>query len=148
MYNTSENIQGNGHSGQQYNVGRGSGSSCRAATTKAGFLGVVFVGILTSLAAAPQTASAMEKPTVLSRKVSYHDLDLRREADAKILISRINRAARYVCSGSDWRSEFMYSTAYRAGVRDSTSRAVAGLDSPVVTALFNQSAKIKLASKN
>jgi UrcA family protein len=121
----------------------------RAEAAKSGLFGVVLIGIVATLVAHPQPAAAsvgFDEP--LSKKVSFRDLDLTREADAKILISRINRAARYVCTGGDGVRNYYMRSSVRSCMQVASSHAIATVDSPLVTALFNQNAKVKLAQRD
>lgn len=85
----------------------------------------------------PATAKAAT-PAASVRKVPVADLDLTRERDAAVLIERVTRAARVVCAGSyeGWRPYISQSGWYRDCVRGASRRAVAEVDSPMVTALY------------
>ena len=82
----------------------------------------------------------------LSKIVSYRDLDISSEAGAQALLSRIRRAANYVCSGADWQAQMKRGHNFRECVRAASSRAVSDVGNPTVTAMYN-GAKIRLANK-
>jgi UrcA family protein len=97
----------------------------------------------------PAAATTRAGPEVNVRKVFIADLDLTRDRDAAILVERVNRAARTVCTGSydDWQQFLTNSSWYRACVRQASGQAVASLDNPRVTALHQGGpAPIRLAA--
>lgn len=74
-----------------------------------------------------------EAPTV---RVSRADLDLRRETDARTLLTRIQRAARLACEGSGNFASF--AIFYGASCREQAVEAsVRRLNHPGVMALYN-----------
>jgi len=95
-------------------------------------------------AAHSQTASAQPVDTV-SIKVSVGDLNISSEAGAKVALERIRVAARSIC-GPAPSAALPRTMDYAPCVRNITDRAVASLDSPLVTALNGAPAPAKLAS--
>jgi UrcA family protein len=107
----------------------------------------ILIATTFGLAFAHQVAAEpMSHGTTLSKTVRYSDLDISSEAGARSLLSRIRRAANYVCSGGDWVIQMNRGAAFQACVQRSSSRAVAELGNPVVTAMYDGSA-IRLATK-
>jgi UrcA family protein len=81
---------------------------------------------------------APERQRVRSVPVSYADLDLTREADVKILLTRIEKAAYRACGGNPWlhpaynvmpaRTEAVFKECRE----DAVARAIGELDAPVL----------------
>ncbi len=81
-------------------------------------------------AAAPAHAWTDEAAPV---KIRHADLDLATQADAKIMMSRIGRAANTMCR----TPEFMQGYSERAACkRDIAEQAVAALNAPMLTAMM------------
>lgn len=93
-----------------------------------------------SVVALGPIASARNADTV-SVRVSYSDLDLATRAGAMTVLQRITIAARDVCGPVGDPTQYAFE--FLPCVRDTTARAVMTLASPVVTALFDQSAAAK-----
>ncbi len=86
--------------------------------------------ILASIAAVqPAAAHAKAWQETASQKVSIRDLDLSREADAKVLIDRVNRAARTVCTLVDYRLN-THTFDNDPCVRQARTEAIATLGNP------------------
>jgi UrcA family protein len=83
---------------------------------------------------APEAAAQASEP--MSRSVSYADLNLDNEAGARAMLRRIRHAARDVCDDTWGRTSLRQRSYVRACVREAMERAVAELDRPVVTALY------------
>jgi len=110
-------------------------------TTAIGLLAATVV--LTGLAA---QASAQEATQTNTRRVSYAGLNLAHEPDARVLLQRIRRAAHQVCEGSGGWAEIT-STSYHRCVRKAQSDAVASLNSPTVTAVYQGKPTMEVAGK-
>jgi UrcA family protein len=82
-----------------------------------------------------------------SQKVSYGDLDISRDRDAKQLVWRIRRAAADVCSISGDTGMDRLTRSYQRCVRTASAKAVAGLNSPMVTAAAEGRSSFELATK-
>jgi UrcA family protein len=95
-----------------------------------------------SVAAKPASSEGI----TVSKTVHFSDLDISTEAGAQSLLSRIRRAANYVCGGNDRRLQLSRGPGYRACVRDATSKAVADVGNPTVTAMYEGS-NVRLATK-
>ena len=79
------------------------------------------------------TAQDSDAPSV---KVRYADLNLTSEDGAQALLQRIHHAARIVCD-QQWSDSTEAVLLGRSCVAHATSRAVAKLNSPLVTALYS-----------
>src|SRR5688572_17403479 len=91
--------------------------------------------LATTLAAFTGIAAAEPAEVkIQQREVSYDDLDLDDQADARKLYRRIARAARNVCGTSD----LMLSTAVNAETctGDAIARAIADVNAPLLTEYF------------
>jgi UrcA family protein len=77
----------------------------------------------------------IETADMVSTPVSYADLNLSTEAGAKVMLRRITNAARDICGSEPPRKEFDTYHLYGACLKTVTDRAVAKLNSPLVTAL-------------
>ena len=83
------------------------------------------------LPAAAQSSSGSEQA---SQRISYTDLNLASEAGARVMLHRINRAAKSVC-GLEPDDLLDGRVQYFACVHATVDKAVARLQSPLVTAL-------------
>ena len=83
-----------------------------------------------------------------SVKVSYRDLDPGQPRDAARLLHRFENAAMEACGAStDSLTEYRNSVRHSVCVHDGMARAVAALNAPVVTNLFEaQASAVTLAS--
>ncbi len=86
-------------------------------------------------AAAPtQAAPASNDPNIITVVVPASDLNLASGAGAKVLLSRIHRAAETICGIEPATMQFDLGRLYQTCVAGAVDRAVAKLDNPVVTA--------------
>jgi len=91
------------------------------------------------LASGPITwvASAAQADEALPHKVvSFKDLNLSSTEGAAVLYGRIKSAANEVCGKRD-RSELSQSRTTQICIKDAVSRAVAQINSPMLTSLYN-----------
>jgi UrcA family protein len=91
---------------------------------------------LAAIAAAPG-ARAAEPGDVLTKSVSYGDLDLNSKYGAATLYARLKNAAREVCvpfEGRDLNDRMLWKKCYDHALTD----AVSTVNKPTVTALHNQ----------
>ena len=97
----------------------------------------------------PAYASPDPSTSTYSQSVRVSDLDASSEAGARALLHRIRVTAARVCSRAAGRvstdSLLWTSRSYRDCVHGATSRAVATVDKPMVTALYNGSPQIQVA---
>ncbi len=100
---------------------------------------------LWSLALAPiaHGAPSAEKTELVGRvPVSFADLDLQQEADARILLGRLEKAARKACGGSprfyrDYDAMHRHiAKVFHECQENAIARAVADLHAPAVSRLF------------
>lgn len=80
--------------------------------------------------------------------VSYRDLDLRKEGDARILLTRLEHAAFTACGGNP-KQHFTYESTpdrtvavFQACRRAAVARAVAAIDAPVLSQIFARERKV------
>ena len=87
-------------------------------------------------AAAPGDPGGPEQTAV---KVRFDDLNLNRESDAKVMLTRLDRAALSACGASEG-SLREYQAAVRASAcyRSSLDQAVAQVNAPAVTGLYHE----------
>ena len=90
--------------------------------------------------AASGTVVAHPDDQVLSKTVTYDDLNLESEKGAKVLYARLRHAAQDVCSPFESR-ELSRKQIWHTCVDNALASAVRQLNNPRVTALHNQSAK-------
>ena len=102
--------------------------------SKTGLAVLAALGCAAAVHAAPVPASSPD-PAAMSITVSVADLDLSDRAGAKAALWRIHAAARTICGEEPDIHAVERLSLYDACVRTSTHRAVAALDSPIVTAL-------------
>lgn len=94
------------------------------------------------------TAVQAERPSVrvASIAVSYRDLDLRKESDARILLARLERAAIPACGGNpQWHFAYQSMPKRTRAVftecrHQAVARAVATIDAPLLSHAFQRSA--------
>jgi UrcA family protein len=84
------------------------------------------------------TATAGDAPQVT---VSYHDLDLARPADARVLYARLRRAAETVCQPAP-QLELSRPPAYAQCYRAALEQAVNQINAPQVLALYRADAAV------
>jgi UrcA family protein len=93
-------------------------------------------------------AGPSQDETTVSKKVSFPELDLSKPQGAKTLLLRIHNAAAYVCaSGREVGPVQSISPSYRRCVRDASTRAVAQVNNPMVTALYGGAVGTEIAAK-
>lgn len=98
--------------------------------------------------AAPMIAQAAPQPeSIAVATAGYGDLDLNRASDAKIMVSRLDRAALEACGASrasfrDYRTAVQRSDCYKDGMR----QALADLNAPAVTQAYLGASSIVSAS--
>jgi UrcA family protein len=89
--------------------------------------------------AAQAKLPSAEKQLVGRVRVAYADLDLKRQADVQILLSRIEKAAYRACGGNPRRhSSYDLMPSYTAAVfeecrEDAIARAIGAIDVPVLS---------------
>lgn len=92
-------------------------------------------------------APALAQSEPISARVRYADLDLGSRAGAKTMLRRIENAAERVCGNRPALRDIRAFSRFRACVEDAESTAVAQLNSPLVTALFEErEPRIRLAT--
>lgn len=101
-----------------------------------------FIGV-SSLAHADGLGRTHMAPQIV---VSYSDLDLSREAGARVMLGRLESAASAVCGGWPDLHRLENLAIYRACTRKAMDGAVTELGSPRVSALYGQPAE-RLASR-
>jgi UrcA family protein len=95
----------------------------------------VIVAMATAVSAAPIVCAqaGLERT---STRVAYGDLDLSTRAGATTLLKRMKAATRQVCGAKPAPKEIAAMLRHQACAQEAMSRAVAAIDSPLVTALF------------
>jgi UrcA family protein len=121
----------------------------RYVNMKTAIPGLLLSTLLGSLCACTDAVAAEQAIEVATRRVSYADLDLTRDAGAAALYSRIHLAARQVCepeSGS-WTWKVLEPT-HRC-IEAAITRAVADVNAPALTSYYLVKTKqtIHLAEK-
>ena len=94
-----------------------------------------------AMAAPVATAAYADRPTQVG--VRYNDLDLSRRSDAAAMLGRLDQAALQACGASPFASLREYQMAIREShcYAASLGRAVAGLNAPTVTELYDRQAQ-------
>jgi UrcA family protein len=109
-----------------------------------------FASILAAIAIAAASiapASAEQGRHNIHVTVSYSDLDLTRAEGAKTLSIRLNRAADKTCGNSHGSASLTIRRAIEACRAVAISSAVASIDAPLLTALYNPEKLKRLASR-
>jgi UrcA family protein len=71
--------------------------------------------------------------------VTYRDLDLSSQDGASTMLDRLGHAAMDACGASDFSvKDYRWAVAHSACVRNSLDQAVADLDAPTVTRLYQE----------
>lgn len=111
--------------------------------------GLLLSTLLGSLSACTDAAAAEQAKEVATRKVSYADLDLTRDAGAAALYSRIHFAARQVCEPVSDTWTWRVLEPARRCIEAAITRAVADVNAPVLTSyhLAKTGQTIDLAEK-
>jgi UrcA family protein len=96
---------------------------------------------------APAISHAAVDDSATAVKVSYQDLDLSRSSGATVMLQRLDQASLEACGASqfsvrDYRDAVQRTDCYRDGVQ----QAVANLNAPAVTRLYNKDASVTVAS--
>jgi len=99
-------------------------------------------------APSPSNAAMQSDDANAQVKVTFHDLDLQREGDARTLLGRIRRAAMEACGASsesapEYRRITLKSKCYADGV----SAAVSNINAPRLTELYDRSLPTTLANR-
>jgi UrcA family protein len=89
-----------------------------------------------------QTSDAAPSVTV-----KYADLNIGSRADAQVLLKRIEAAANTACGGAPDIRRLDQWTSFRACRRSAVARAVAAVESPMLTALAHGGAPGSLAAR-
>lgn len=97
--------------------------------------GVSFLSGTPALAQSPS-----EKP--LTAIVHYSDLDLTHEEGARVLLGRLQHAARVVCSPAADGRDLTRISLFKRCLRESMDRAVAEVGVPMVSALYGHAAAV------
>ena len=93
-------------------------------------------------------AAQAETANIVHVSVSYADLNIHSKAGARVLLGRLQQAARTACGGQPAISDLTESQNYQACRRQALDHAVAGIASPELVALYNgQPAPALVASK-
>jgi UrcA family protein len=90
-----------------------------------------------TLLAAPAFAQPV-MGTQLQYVVHYSDLDLSRAEGAHMLLSRLDGAARIVCSPAADSADLGRIALFNSCVKDTMERAVAAVHMPLVSELYNR----------
>ena len=90
-----------------------------------------------SLLATPSFAQPV-MGTQLRYVVHFSDLDVTREDGARMLLSRLDGAARIVCSPAADSADLGRVALFQSCVRDTMERAVAAVHAPLVSELYNR----------
>lgn len=99
---------------------------------------------LTAQAASRAVADTAPVQTV----VGYSDLDLSKEADAKKLYARLQRASDHICRGRKDLRNLHITRLQDACYQDTLARAVNSVGHPAVKAVFAADERIKVASRS
>lgn len=105
-----------------------------------GFAALSFVGA---------SAHASDQSDAVSAQVvvNYTDLDLSKEADARSLYARLQRAAERVCGDNTDLRNLSMKRVYDACFQKSLSRAVNEVNHSAVTAMFAADSRVKVAGR-
>ena len=76
-------------------------------------------------------------PVAKQVAVNYSDLDLSRPAGAEVLITRMRAAAAQACGPAPDIRDLVMSQIYRQCIAESVDRAVAFVNSPMVTEVYS-----------
>ncbi|HEY2661660.1 MAG TPA: UrcA family protein [Caulobacteraceae bacterium] len=98
-------------------------------------------------AGAAQPALAQDRatdPDAVSVNVAFADLNLSSHAGAKVLLQRIHQAAKQICGEPD--RSLARRGEYVDCMKTTTDRAVASVNSPLVTAMYSGKPALTLAS--
>lgn len=110
----------------------------------------VFIGALTALSFGV-TAHAGELSTEIGPArtvIKYSDLDLSKEADARVLYSRLQRASSHVCNSYSDIRDLRMKRLYAACYQDTLGRAVEDVGHAAVKAAFSADDQIRVAGRD
>lgn len=91
---------------------------------------------VSALAFTPASAAETDTITMMHATISYADLDLNTEHDARTMLHRINRAARDVCRSDAGSSSIAARYNTRACMREAAMQTVMQLNHPMVSAMY------------
>jgi UrcA family protein len=94
--------------------------------------------------ASAQTIRVTDSDTQRSVKVSYGDLDLSHSEGAQVLINRVREASQIACGESPSLANLEQAQAYRSCVVSTADQAIASVGSPMVTAMYQNTARPEL----
>jgi UrcA family protein len=95
-------------------------------------------------AASAQVLHVSDTDTTREVTVKYGDLDLAHAQGAKVLIERVQEASKIACGETPSLANLQQSQSYKACVVHTADQAIASLDSPVVTAMYQNTARPQL----
>lgn len=98
----------------------------------------LLLSVTPARAETPHTSLAMDEVEVHSETVHFSDLNLASSKDAQRLYTRLRRAAENVCGDYDLR-DFVDSKEARKCEDDAVSDAVAKVNRPMLTAVYDRS---------
>ena len=96
------------------------------------------VSLLLGTPALAQPSSEKPPRTV----VHFSDLDLTRAEGARVLLGRLQHAARAVCSSAADAKDLKRISLYESCLKESMDRAVADVHAPLVSALYGNAAAV------
>jgi UrcA family protein len=108
-------------------------------------LAATALGVCTAAVAAP--LGQPYDPDTVAVKVSLADLNLNHEPGAQIALRRIYSAAHEVCGAEPTPSALREANLYRTCLKTTADRAVATLDSPLVTAANAGPTRLQVAGR-
>lgn len=103
---------------------------------------IIALTVIRMASGAPGQPSKQRFDRVASVEVPYQDLDLRKDADAKAMLARLQRAAVTACGGNpSWHPAFEVMPRRTVAVfqecrRNAIARAVAQIDAPALSRVF------------
>lgn len=102
----------------------------------------------TTAQTATQTAGKSATIQIESVKVAYDDLDISRDAGARVLLVRIEQAARRICGDRPAPRLVTANLRHQSCIGSAVSGAVSHVNSPRLTALFNDETQpLRVASR-
>lgn len=103
--------------------------------------------LIGALAAATPAAAQIGSIETNATVVRHSDLDLSRQADARLMAGRIAAAARSVCGERKLTREVADRAGFNACFHATVTSAVARLNAPLVTARFAPSKRTRVATR-
>ena len=116
--------------------------SARTSVTRRAIYTVFSTAVLSLLGAGAHAGDVLAAPA--EKVVSYADLDLSQRDGARMLYSRLQRAATQVCGVLD-RRNLLQMQLQQACYEKSLAEAVTSVDKSLVTALYRSDKTIRLA---